>query len=105
LILTLPGEMNAGTLALSRTRERVPNKVRRVRATYTPLHVLKLCKGTERKMNCENCAYYIYDEEIEDYICDADMDEDDYAALLESRSKSCPYWQNGDEYAVVRHQM
>ena len=56
-------------------------------------------------MDCENCAYFVYDEETEAYICDADMDEDDYAALLERRSKSCPYWQNGDEYAVVRHQM
>ena len=26
---------------------------------------------------CETCAYYVYDEEFEEYFCDVDMDEDD----------------------------
>ena len=56
-------------------------------------------------MNCETCAYYEYDEEFEDYYCSADMDEDEYARLLMSGGKSCPLWRNGDEYAVVRHQI
>jgi len=56
-------------------------------------------------MNCEGCLYYIYDEDYEEYICSADMDEDDYARLMQSNSKQCPFWRNGDEYAVVRHQM
>ncbi len=56
-------------------------------------------------MNCENCAYYIYDEEIEEYVCDVNMDEDDYARLVHSRYRNCPFYKNGDEYAVVRHQV
>ncbi len=56
-------------------------------------------------MNCENCRFYIYDEDNEEYICDADMDEDDYARMLQKGSGECPLWRNGDEYAVVRHQM
>ena len=54
---------------------------------------------------CDECAFYIYDEDMEEYVCDVDMDEDDYAALMRSGFKSCPYYQNGDEYLVVRHQM
>ena len=56
-------------------------------------------------MNCETCAYYIYDEEYDAYYCSADMDEDDYARLMQGGRKQCTFWRNGDEYAVVRHQM
>ncbi|MEE3393336.1 MAG: DUF6472 family protein, partial [Lachnospiraceae bacterium] len=30
-------------------------------------------------MICDTCAYLEYDEDLEDYICSVDMDEDDYA--------------------------
>ena len=30
---------------------------------------------------CQQCAYLIYDEDYEEYICDAQMDEDDYSRL------------------------
>jgi hypothetical protein len=51
------------------------------------------------------CAYYTYDEEYEGYYCEADMDEDDMVRLMEGHYKSCPFYRNGDEYAVVRHQI
>ena len=54
---------------------------------------------------CDECAFYIYDEDLEEYVCDADMDEDDYGALVRTGFKQCPFYQNGDEYLVVRHQM
>ena len=47
----------------------------------------------------------VYDEEMEEYVCDVDMDEDDYARLLTSEYRECPYYQRNDEYKVVRHQM
>ena len=56
-------------------------------------------------MDCENCAYYVYDEEYDDYYCSADMDEDDFARLMQGERQQCPFWRNGSEYAVVRHQM
>ena len=56
-------------------------------------------------MDCENCAYYSYDEEYEEWICEADMDEDDYARLMGHQKKECPFYRNGDEYAVVKHQL
>ena len=56
-------------------------------------------------MNCDDCLYYEFDEDFEEYICTADMDEDDYARLMQGQHRQCPFWRNGDEYAVVRHQM
>jgi hypothetical protein len=47
----------------------------------------------------------VYDEEYEEYICDCAMDEDDYYRIMYGQQKSCPFYRNGDEYAVVRHQM
>ncbi len=55
--------------------------------------------------SCETCAYYFYDEEYEEYVCDVNMDEDDFARLMGNGFKECPYYTNGDEYRVVRHQM
>ena len=54
---------------------------------------------------CAACAYYIYDEEYEEYYCDIDMDEDKYMRLISDRHYRCPYYRNGDEYRVVRKQM
>ena len=55
--------------------------------------------------NCDTCAYNVYDDEDECYYCEADLDEDDMARFMEGHYKSCPYYRNGDEYAVVRHQI
>lgn len=56
-------------------------------------------------MLCDYCAYNEYDEDDEAYYCSVNMDEDDMARFLQSDYKQCPYYRNGDEYAVVRHQM
>lgn len=57
------------------------------------------------QFNCEFCNNYEYDEEMEEYVCEVDMDEDDYARFLSTNYKECPYYQSNDEYKVVRHQM
>lgn len=56
-------------------------------------------------LGCETCAYYTYDEEYEEYVCEVNMDEDDYARFLSDKYSGCPFYRNGDEYQVVRHQM
>ncbi len=56
-------------------------------------------------MDCDTCAYFAYDEYEDDWYCTIDMDEDDYGRLMQNGHRSCPFWRNGDEYAVVRHQM
>ena len=55
-------------------------------------------------MNCEQCVYYVYDEEYEDYTCLANMDEDEYIRFVSSGQKDCPFFRLDDEYAVVRKQ-
>lgn len=55
--------------------------------------------------NCDFCAYNEYDEEEDAYYCSVNMDEDDFARFLQNDYRSCPYYKNGDEYQVVRHQM
>lgn len=53
---------------------------------------------------CEECANYYYDEDYECYVCGIDLDEDEMQRFLSGTDFSCPYWQNGDEYAIVRKQ-
>ena len=52
------------------------------------------------RYNCDYCNNMVYDEEMEEYVCDVDMDEDDYARLLTSEYRECPYYQSNDEYKV-----
>ena len=35
-------------------------------------------------MNCDTCLFYEYDEEYDDYYCSVDMDEDDYARMMQN---------------------
>ena len=56
-------------------------------------------------MRCDECAYFEYDDEDEEYYCSVNMDEDDYYRFLTDDHREGPYYRNGDEYAVVRHQM
>ena len=51
---------------------------------------------------CATCLYYVYDDEYEEYLCDMDMDEDEYVRLISDSHYRCPYYRNGDEYKVVR---
>ena len=53
--------------------------------------------------SCDYCANYVYDEESESYYCDVNLDE--YYRFISTEYKECPYYRNGDEYRVVRHQM
>ena len=53
---------------------------------------------------CDTCAYYIYDEEWECWLCDMDLDEDEYERLLHDSRAHCPYYRDGDEYKIARRQ-
>lgn len=54
--------------------------------------------------SCETCAYYAYDEDYEEYVCDISLDEDELVRFLSDRHYACPYYRSGDEYAVARRQ-
>lgn len=54
---------------------------------------------------CDSCAHYEYDEEYECYVCEMNLDEDEWYRFVTSSYRECPYYRYGDEYAIVRHQM
>ena len=66
---------------------------------------MNMSKKKQGTTSCEYCSNYIYDEEFGYYICDVNLDEDEYYRFLTSNVKECPYYRSGDEYKIVRHQM
>ncbi len=57
------------------------------------------------KSNCEFCINYYYDEDYECMICAIDLDEDEYAGFITGKTRSCPYFRQGDDYTIVRKQI
>ena len=53
---------------------------------------------------CEYCVYFVYNEDIEDYECLVDLDEDEVYRFHAGGDNACPYFRADDEYGVVRHQ-
>lgn len=58
----------------------------------------------ETVSQCELCAYYEFDDDMEMYVCQMNLDEDEMVSFLQGHHSSCPYFRFGDEYAVVRKQ-
>ncbi len=57
------------------------------------------------KSNCEYCAFYVYDEDYDCYVCDQNLDEDDMQRFRSRAAAACPFFRDGDEYRVVKKQM
>ncbi len=57
------------------------------------------------KSNCEYCAFYVYDEDYDCYVCDQNLDEDDMQRFRSREAAVCPFFRDGDEYRVVKKQM
>ena len=53
---------------------------------------------------CETCAYYSYHEGWVCDVCDLNLDEDEYARMMQGHYKQCPYYRDGDEYKIARKQ-
>lgn len=53
---------------------------------------------------CETCWNYDYDEEYDCYYCLMDIDEDEVYRISVSPSRHCPYYRQGDDYYLARHQ-
>lgn len=62
-------------------------------------------KNKKRVTNCEMCGNYVYDDDYGYYVCEMDLDEDEMRLFLTGQFNGCPYFQYGDEYRIVRHQM
>lgn len=55
-------------------------------------------------MDCESCVNYIYSEQTDEYICECNLDEDEFADLTFRMFKNCPYYRENDKYNIVRKQ-
>ena len=53
---------------------------------------------------CENCMYYDYDEDNEEYYCMVDLDQDDYERFLRQAQNHCPMFRFCDDYTLARKQ-
>ena len=53
---------------------------------------------------CEQCVYYVFDEDWECYVCEVNLDEDEMSRFLSGSNFECPYFRYDDEYGVVRKQ-
>ncbi len=58
-----------------------------------------------KSTNCECCGNYVYDDDYGYYVCEMDLDEDEMRLFVQGAFQACPYFQYGDEYRIVRHQM
>lgn len=65
----------------------------------------KIGRIEKMQTSCDTCANYEYDDDEEYYTCAINLDEDEMYRFLSGSKFECPYYTNGDEYAVVRHQM
>ena len=54
--------------------------------------------------NCEYCSNLVYDDELGEYICEANLDEDDVYRLFSNREFNCPYFRDDDDYKLARKQ-
>ena len=54
--------------------------------------------------NCEQCAYNIYDEEYDSFVCSINLDEDEMLRFLGQSDYNCPYFKFYDEYKFVQKQ-
>ena len=40
---------------------------------------------------CEDCAYNVYDDEMDEYVCEAYLDEDEFYRV-QTCGGACPYY-------------
>jgi hypothetical protein len=60
---------------------------------------------TKKIQNCESCEFYDYDEEYDEYVCNARLDQDEMESFLGGRTRTCPYYRYYDEYKSVHKQI
>lgn len=56
------------------------------------------------RCDCEICMNFEYNNEIEDYECIINMDEDEYQQFLNNNYYKCPYFRMGNDYTILKKQ-
>ena len=64
-----------------------------------------LPSAKKRQSCCEECEYYDYDEQTDEYFCKMSLDEDEMVKFLSGKNRSCPYYKYYDEYKSVHKQI
>ncbi len=54
---------------------------------------------------CELCSHYVYDDEIEEQICEINIDEDEMSRYYSFSKYACPYFHYDNEYETVNKQI
>ena len=62
-------------------------------------------KKKEMQGCCEDCEFFVFDDEMGQYVCDMNLDEDEMANYLSTGSKRCVYYRYYDEYKTVQKQI
>lgn len=52
--------------------------------------------------SCETCVFYDWDEDMQENICTAMLDEDEYYRMMSS--SRCPFYKYHNEYKTVQKQ-
>ena len=55
--------------------------------------------------SCDSCVNFMFDEECQYYVCEANLDEDDMGRFLRGGNFECSFYQLDNEYLVVKKQM
>ena len=53
---------------------------------------------------CEDCVFFDFDADYDDYICTQSLDEDELARRCRDGARSCPYFRFYNEYKSVQKQ-
>lgn len=61
-------------------------------------------KKKKQISNCETCDHYVYDELMEWYVCEVDLDQDEMEDFLSYNTHHCPYYRFADEYYLAHKQ-
>ena len=54
--------------------------------------------------NCDQCEHYIYDDLMDYYVCEVDLDQDEMEDFLNYNTHHCPYYRFADEYYLAHKQ-
>ena len=52
--------------------------------------------------DCTTCEYYVWDEFMQENVCGANLDEDEFYRMVSS--SRCPFYKFYDEYKTVQRQ-
>lgn len=61
-------------------------------------------KSAHPKPSCETCEFFDWDEDMQDNVCIANLDEDEYLRMMQSPSGRCPFYKYYNEYKSVQKQ-